>query len=126
MDYLRNIRLCIVQVADQNCLRRTNNHTGGFQPYVDSMSAEVALLCGVVFRIDEDGIVRTGSHARFTANTDRFIEVDDTVRSLKHGGRRTGRHTWRVSTLVATGYLMGPSGLGKDADINMLNVGARD
>jgi len=38
---LRYVCLGVVHVANQDCLCRTNNHTGWFEPNIDAMRAEV-------------------------------------------------------------------------------------
>src|SRR5881394_2239131 len=80
----------------------------------------------MIFRIDEDGIVGTSSHARFTADADRFIEIDNTVGAFEHGRGGASRDAQRVGTLITTGDLVRATCLRKDADVDVLYVGARD
>jgi hypothetical protein len=89
------------------------------------MGAEITLLGGMILGIDEDGIVRAGSHASFTANTNVLIEVDDTVRSLKHRGSRAGGSARRISALITPGDLVCPASLRKNPDFNVLYIGPR-
>src|SRR2546430_12086491 len=89
------------------------------------MRAEVTFLRRMVFGIDEDRVVRTGRHAGFTPDADRFIEIDDTVRALEHRGRRTGDDARGVRALIATRHLMRATHLGKYTNVNVLDVGAR-
>ena len=90
------------------------------------MRAEVALLSRMVFRVDEDGVVRTGRHAGFAANANRFIEIDNSVAALEHRRSRTRRHAWRVRALIATRHLMRAPCLRKPAHIDVLDVSAGD
>src|SRR5258708_5650625 len=90
------------------------------------MGAEVALLSRMILWIDEDRVVRTGSHAGFAADTNRFIEIDDAVRALKHCGRRTSGHARRVRALVAACYLVRAAHLWKHAHIDVLDIRACD
>lgn len=80
----------------------------------------------MIFRIDEDRVVRAGSHAGFAADANRLIEIDDAVRALEHRGRRASRHTGRVRTLIAASYLVRAAHLRPDADVNVLNVSSCD
>ena len=89
------------------------------------MRAEITFLSRMIFGIDKDCVVRTGGHAGFAANANRFIKVYDSVLSLEHRGSRTRRDTWRVGALIAARYLMRAPRLRKLADVHVLDVGAR-
>jgi hypothetical protein len=78
----------------------------------------------VILGIDEDCIVWTRRHARFAADADRFVKVDDAISSFEHCGGRAGSHTWRVCALIATSNLMRPSHLWKHTDVNMFYIGS--
>ena len=80
----------------------------------------------MIFRVDEDSVVRTGGHAGFAANADRFIKVDDAVRPLKHRRGRARGYTRRVRALIAARYLMRAPHLRKHSDVDVLDVGAGD
>ena len=80
----------------------------------------------MIFGIDENRVVRTSRHASFAADADRFVEIDDAVGALEHRGRRTSSHARSVCALVAPRYLVRAAYLRKDADIDVLNVGASD
>ena len=116
----------IVHVADQNRLRRTNDNARRFESHVDAMRAEVTFLSRVIFGIDEDRVVRTRGHAGFAADADRFIEIDDAVGAFEHRGRRTGGDARRMRALIAARDLMRAARLRKDADVDVLDVSARD
>lgn len=79
----------------------------------------------MIVRIDEDRVVWTSGHARFAADTNRFIKVDDPVCSFEHGRGRTGGDARRVGALIAAGHLMRAPRLRKDSDVDVLDVGAR-
>src|SRR5437763_16643040 len=89
------------------------------------MRAEVTFLSRMIFGIDEDRVVRARSHAGFTADADRFVEIDDAVRPLEHRGGRTGDDAGRVRALVAARHLVRAAHLWKHTDIDVLDVGAR-
>jgi hypothetical protein len=80
----------------------------------------------MIVRIDEDRVVRARSHARFAADTDRFVEVDDAVSALEHRGRRTRGYARRMSALIAACDLVRAARLRKDTDVNVFDVSARD
>ena len=90
------------------------------------MGAEVTFLCRVIFGINKDGIVRTGSHAGFAADTDRFIEIDYAVRALEHRGRRASSDARRMRALIAARHLMGATDLWKHSHVDVLDVSPRD
>ena len=80
----------------------------------------------MILWVDEDRVIGTSSHARFAANADRFVEVDDAVGALKHRGSRTSGDARCMRALITTGHLMGAPRLGKDTDVDVLDVSARD
>jgi len=80
----------------------------------------------VVVRIDEDRVVRARGHARFAADADRFIEIDDAVRALEHRRRRTRGYARRMRALIAARDLVCAARLWKDTDIDVFDVSARD
>ena len=89
------------------------------------MRAEIAFLSRMIFGIDKDCVVRTGGHAGFATNANRFIKVYDSVLSLEHRGSRTRRNTWRVGALIAARDLVGAPRLRKDTHVDVLDVGTR-
>ena len=90
------------------------------------MGTEITLLSGVIFGIDENGVVGTRSHAGLATNANRFIKINDAVRAFEHRRGRTSRDTGRVCALIATRNLVGPSCLRKNSDVDVLNIRARD
>src|SRR5207244_4419429 len=88
--------------------------------------AEVALLSRMIFRVDEDRVVRTGSHAGFTSNANRFVKIDNAVRPFEHRSRRASGHAGRMRALVAARDLMRAAYLRKHAHIDVLDIGAGD
>ena len=90
------------------------------------MRAEVAFLCRVIFRVDENGVVRTSGHARLATDADRFIKIDDAVGALEHCCRRTSGNAGRVCALIAAGDLMRAPGPGKLPHVDVLDVRAGD
>src|SRR6266498_2678437 len=79
----------------------------------------------MIFGIDKDSVVRAGGHTRFTPNADRFVEIDDAIRAIKHRCGWAGGYTRSVRTLVAACHLVRPPHLRKNPHVNMLNVGSR-
>jgi len=86
------------------------------------VGAKITLFRRVVFGIDEDRVVRAGCDASFAANTNGFVEVDDAVRPLMHGGGRTRRHARGILALVAAGNLKRPPPVGKDTHVDVFDV----
>jgi hypothetical protein len=80
----------------------------------------------VVFRINKDCVIRTGSHARLAADADRFVEINNAVGALEHRGGRASGDAWRVRALIAASDLMGTASLRKDADVYVLHIRAGD
>ena len=60
----------------------------------------------MIFGIDENCVVRASSHARFAADTNRFVEIDDAVSAFEHGRGGTGDDTGCVRALITAGDLM--------------------
>src|SRR6267142_4389631 len=121
---LSNIRSLVVHVAYKNRLRRANNYTRRLQTHIDPMGAEVALLRRMIFRINEDCIVRTRSHAGLAANTNRLVKIDNAIRAFEHCGRGASNYAGSMGALVATRNLVSSSHLRKDTDVDMFDVGA--
>jgi len=61
-----------------------DGEAGRLQADLQAVGAQVALLGGVVLRVDEDRVVRRDSDAGFTPDTDRLVEIDDPVRTPIH------------------------------------------
>ena len=59
-------------------------------------------------------------------NTNRLIEIDDAVGALEHGRRRAGSDARSMRALIAARDLVRAARLGKDADVDVLYIGARD
>jgi len=90
------------------------------------MRAEITFLSRVIFRIDKDRIVRARRHTCFTTDTDRLIEVDNTVRTLEHRRGRASRHTRSMHTLITTSDLMRSSCLWKHTYIDVFDISPGD
>ena len=88
------------------------------------MRAEVTFFSGVIFRVDENCVVRTSCHARLAANANGFVEIDYAVGPLEHCRGGTGGNAGRVRALITTRYLMSTTCLWENADVNVLDVGA--
>src|SRR5436190_23317109 len=88
------------------------------------MRAEVTFLSRMILRVDEDRVVGTSGHTGFTADADRFIEIDDAVRAFEHGRRGTRDYAWCMRALIAAGYLVRSPRLRKDTDIYVLDIGS--
>src|SRR6185503_2344815 len=80
----------------------------------------------MIFRINKNRVIRASRHAGFTADADRFVEVDDAVSTLEHRRRWAGDDARCVCTLIAARDLVRAPRLWKDADVDVLNVSAGD
>jgi hypothetical protein len=90
------------------------------------MRAEVTFLGGVIFGIDENGVVRTRCHAGFTTDADGFVKIHYTVRALEHRRGGAGGDTGRMGALVTARHLMRASCLRERPDIDVFYVSPRD
>ena len=80
----------------------------------------------MIFRVDEDRVVRTRSHARFAADTDRLVEIDYPVGALEHRRCGTRRDARCMRALIAARHLVRAAGLRKHADVYVLDVSSRN
>ena len=126
INNLSDVRRLIVHIADQDGLRWTDDDAGRLQTNIDAMRAEVAFLGRMIFGIDEDRVVRTGGHAGLAADADRFVEVNYAISALEHRRCRARGHTRGMSALIAARHLMRAPHLRKHANIDVLDVCARD
>ena len=107
-------------------MRGADYDAGWLEPDIDPVRAEVTFLSRVIFGIDEDGVIRARRHASFTADADRFVEIDDAVGALEHGSCRTRGNTGCVGALVAASHLMCTTNLRKNADVDVFDISARN
>ena len=80
----------------------------------------------MIFRVDEDGVVGTSSHAGFATDADRFVEIDYAVGAFEHRRRRARRDAGRMRTLIAARHLMRAPHRGKHTNVNVLDVSSRN
>ena len=80
----------------------------------------------MIFRVDENGIVRTSGDARFTTDADGFIEIDDAIGAFEHSCGGTRGNARCVRALIAARDLMSAPRLRELSQIDVLNVGAGD
>ncbi len=125
-DETRDLRGRIIQVPDEDRLRRTDHDAGRLESHVDPVRAEVALLRRVILRVDEDRVVGARRDAGLASDAHRLVEVHDSVRPREH--RRSGARSDARSmlTLVAACHLERAPRLGEDPDVHGLDVRAVD
>lgn len=80
----------------------------------------------MILRVYENSVVGTGRHARFTADANRLIEIDNTVCPFEHRCSRARGYTRRMRALITASDLMCTPHLRECANINVFDVGARD
>src|SRR5699024_10284905 len=122
IDYLRYTRLRVVEVAHHDGLRWTHRHAGWLQPSIDPVRTEVALLGRVVFRINEDCIVRTGRDTGFAADTYILVEINDAIIACVHCTGRTRIRAGRIHTLIAARNLKSTARIGEFTDIDRFDI----
>ena len=79
----------------------------------------------MIFRINKDGVVRTGRHAGLAANADRFVKIDDAVSAFEHCGGGAGGDARRVRALITAGHLVRAPRLREDTHVDVLDVSSR-
>ena len=122
VDDLGDPRVRVVHVADDDRPDRTNHRARRFEPDLEAMAAEVALLSGVILRVDEDRVVRARRDARLAADADRLVEVDEPVGALIHRRGRARRDARGVLAHIAAGDLERPARLREEADVHRFHV----
>ena len=90
------------------------------------MVAEVALLRGVRFRVDEQRVVGARVHARLAADAVVVLEVDNAVVGTEQCVRRADRHARRVFALIAPHHREVSTRVGKFAGLDVLHPGPVD
>jgi hypothetical protein len=85
------------------------------------VSTKIALCRGVSIGINVQGIIRTGLHAGFAADTSLVIKIDNTVPAAKERHRRTYLDTWRFVAVIAPENGKVTARLGKDPLFNVLH-----
>ncbi len=126
VDELRHARLGILQIPDHDRFGGADDDTGRLEANLEAMRAEVALLCRVIFGVDEDRIVRAGGNAGLAADADVFVEVDDAVGAAKHRARRTRLDAGGMLALVAARDLKRTPRGRELANVDVLDVRAVD
>ena len=126
IDDLGHLGVRVVEVADQDRLRRADGHAGWLQANLDAVRAQVALLRRVVLGVDEDRVIRARGDARLAADADLLVEVDDPVLAAVHGLRGTGVDAGSVCALVAASHLESPPDLRERPDVHGFDVGPGD
>jgi hypothetical protein len=79
----------------------------------------------MILGVNEDCVVRAGSHAGLTADADRFVEINNSISALEHRRGGTGGDTWRMRALIAARDLMRATSLRKNADVDVLHIRPR-
>jgi hypothetical protein len=79
----------------------------------------------MILRVNEDRVVRARSHASLTTNANRFVEINDAVRTFEHRRGGAGGDTRRVRALIATRDLVCTPNLWKHADVDVFHISAR-
>ena len=110
----------VIHIAEHEGFHRADHHAGWEQPVVDAVRAEVTFRDRVLARIDVDGVVRTGLHARFTSDTAIVVDVHNPVGALEHRRHGANMHTRRIGAVVATHHGKVAAHGGKFSDLDSL------
>ncbi len=125
-EQLRDLSVASVKISGNDGVLGAYDHTGRLEPDFGAMSAEVAFGRGTVVRIDVNGIVGAGLHARFAAYTAFRAEIDDAVFALIHRCHGADRDAGWVFAMIAARDLKNAAGVGKGSLLDVLNPGAID
>jgi hypothetical protein len=79
----------------------------------------------MIFRIDEDSVVRASGHTGFASDADGFIKVHDPIRALEHSGSWAGHDTGSMRALITASHLMRTPHLREHANVDVLDISAR-
>ena len=90
------------------------------------MWAVVALLRGVVHRVDVEGVIRTGLHARFAPDTKVGVEVDDAVVAFEKCAGGANGDTRCVRAVITAENGEEPLGVGPGSLLDVLDPGSVD
>ena len=98
-----------------------DDHAGGFESHIQTMSTERTFGGGIGFGVEIDRVVGTGLHAGFTSDANGRIELDNTICALIHRSDRTDTHTGWVGTVIATRHLKAAAHIGVRARFNIFD-----
>ena len=118
---LADLRRRVVEVAGDDRVRRAHGHTCRFQPDLDAVVAEVALVGRVRLGVDVDRVVGAGVHARLAPDAPAVVEVDHAVRRAVQRPGRADRDARRVVALVAAHHREGAPGVRELTGLDVLH-----
>ena len=111
----------VVEVAGHDRLRRADDDAARLEPVLHPVGAEVALVRGRRLRVQVDGVVRAGVHARLAADAHRVVEVDDAVVPPEERRRRADRDAGGVVAVVAAQHRVEAPGVGERPLLDVLH-----
>ena len=100
---------------------RTDDHAGGFESHIQTMSAEGAFRGGVCLGVEIDRIIRTGLHTGFAADANAGVKLNDAIITLIHGRDGTDAHARRVDAMIAARHLKVAAHIGVCARFNIFD-----
>jgi hypothetical protein len=116
----------IVHVTGDDGMLWTDNHAGGFQSQLGTVSAIVALGGGMGIGIDVERVIGASLHARFAADAARRVKVYDAILTLIEGLCGADGNAGSVITVVAAIDKEVTTGVGKLAFLDVFDPGAVD
>jgi len=121
-----NTALWISQISRHDRSRGTHDSTCRFSTGVDTVTAIITFRRGPRLRVDIDGVVRTGLHARFAANAPPGIKIDDGILANGEAGCGANFHTGSICTVIASQNMEGTLCSGMDPFFQILDPGLVD
>src|SRR4030042_2689411 len=100
-NQLGNFTAWVFQIPKYHCIRRTNLHTGGLQPCIHPVSAEVTLLDHSCDWIYISHVIRIGCPTIITTDTTVRVDHDNPILPLISRLDRTDRIADGAFTMVA-------------------------
>ena len=93
--------LRVLDIPDLPRSEGTGLNTGGLQPLGDPVIAEVAFVCGVIYRMEEPDAVRTAHDTVTAPDAPGPVDHDNAVRRLIGRANRADLNAGGIFALVA-------------------------
>ena len=120
-DDLRRFGIRIIEIAGNDRLHRADDDTGRFEPFFDSVGAEMAFLDGAKIIVEIQRIVGAGLHTCAATDAGVAIDVDNSIRAFLKRVDGTDRDAGRIGTLVAPEYGEVPAYVGELTEFGVLD-----
>ena len=98
-----------------------DDHAGGFESHIHTMSAEGAFRGGVGFRVEINRIIRAGLHTGFAPDANTRVKLNDAIITLIHGRDGTDAHARRIDAMIAARHLKVAAHIGVRSRFNIFD-----